>query len=94
MQTCRSHGNNPEEYLEDVMRRLMSHNSQKIHELPGRRVEQKSQAPKHQLRKLPWADVTLTYVTNGVYIPSWKSPAAAQLYGDLSYDDTVLDIFV
>jgi hypothetical protein len=33
VQTCRSHSINPEEYLEDVMRRLMSHNSQKVHEL-------------------------------------------------------------
>ncbi len=33
IQTCRAIGINPREYLEDVMRRLMSHNSQKLHEL-------------------------------------------------------------
>lgn len=33
VQTCRAIGVNPREYLEDVMRRLMSHNSQKLHEL-------------------------------------------------------------
>ena len=33
IQTCRALEINPREYLEDVMRRLMSHNSQKIHEL-------------------------------------------------------------
>jgi transposase len=33
IQTCRALGVNPREYLEDVMRRLMSHNSQKLHEL-------------------------------------------------------------
>lgn len=33
VQTCRSLGINPREYLEDIMRRLMSHNSQKLEEL-------------------------------------------------------------
>ena len=33
VQTCRSLGINPREYLEDVMRRIMSHNSQKLYEL-------------------------------------------------------------
>lgn len=33
IQTCRGLEVNPREYLEDVMRRLMSHNSQKLHEL-------------------------------------------------------------
>ncbi len=33
IQTCRALGVNPREYLEDIMRRLMSHNSQKLHEL-------------------------------------------------------------
>ncbi|MFI5343823.1 MAG: IS66 family insertion sequence element accessory protein TnpA [Chlamydiales bacterium] len=33
IQTCRALEINPRDYLEDVMRRLISHNSQKIHEL-------------------------------------------------------------
>ena len=33
IQTCRGLGINPREYLEDVMRRLMSHNSAKVSEL-------------------------------------------------------------
>jgi hypothetical protein len=33
VQTCRGLGVNPREYLEDVMRRIMSHNSQKLYEL-------------------------------------------------------------
>lgn len=33
VQSCRGLGINPREYLEDVMRRLMSHNAQKISEL-------------------------------------------------------------
>jgi transposase len=33
VQSCRAIGVNPFEYLEDVMRRLMSHNSQKLYEL-------------------------------------------------------------
>lgn len=33
VQTCRGLGINPREYLADVMRRLMSHNQQKLHEL-------------------------------------------------------------
>lgn len=33
IQSCRAIGANPREYLEDVMRRLMSHNSKKLHEL-------------------------------------------------------------
>lgn len=33
VQTCRGLGINPRDYLEDVMRRLMGHNAQKLHEL-------------------------------------------------------------
>jgi transposase len=33
VQTCRGLGINPREYLEDIMRRLMGHNSQKLQEL-------------------------------------------------------------
>lgn len=33
IQTCRALDVNPREYLEDVMHRLMSHNSQQLHEL-------------------------------------------------------------
>lgn len=33
VQTCRGLGINPREYLEDVMNRIMSHNSQKLYEL-------------------------------------------------------------
>ncbi len=33
VQTCRNLGINPRDYLEDVMRRLMSHSSQKLYEL-------------------------------------------------------------
>lgn len=33
VQTCRGLGINPREYLEDIMRRIMGHNSQKLHEL-------------------------------------------------------------
>lgn len=33
IQTCRALGVNPRAYLEDIMRRLMSYNSQKLHEL-------------------------------------------------------------
>ncbi len=33
VQTCRGLGINPIEYLEDIMRRLMGHNAQKLHEL-------------------------------------------------------------
>jgi transposase len=33
VQTCRGLGINPREYLEDVMRRIMSHNNKKLHEL-------------------------------------------------------------
>lgn len=33
VQSCRAIGANPRAYLEDVMRRLMAHNSQKLHEL-------------------------------------------------------------
>jgi transposase len=33
IQSCRAVGVNPREYLEDVMRRLMAHNSTKLHEL-------------------------------------------------------------
>ena len=33
VQTCRGLGINPREYLEDIMRRIMSHSNQKLHEL-------------------------------------------------------------
>lgn len=33
VQTCQAHKINPQEYLEDIMRRIMGHNSQKLHEL-------------------------------------------------------------
>jgi transposase len=33
VQTCRACGVNPREYLEDIMRRLMSHSAHKLHEL-------------------------------------------------------------
>jgi len=33
VQSCKAIGVNPEEYLQDIMRRLMSHSSQKLHEL-------------------------------------------------------------
>lgn len=33
VQSCRALGVNPQEYLEDVMRRIMSHSAQKLHEL-------------------------------------------------------------
>jgi transposase len=33
VQTCRRIGADPQEYLEDVMRRILDHNSQKLHEL-------------------------------------------------------------
>lgn len=33
VQTCRGLGINPREYLEDIMRRIMSHTNQKLHEL-------------------------------------------------------------
>ncbi|MDR3624442.1 MAG: transposase domain-containing protein, partial [Chlamydiales bacterium] len=43
VQTCRTLGVNPREYLEDVMRCLMSHNSQKLYEfLPDQWMASKS----------------------------------------------------
>ena len=33
VQTCKSLGIDPRKYLEDVLRRIMSHNSQKLYEL-------------------------------------------------------------
>jgi len=33
LQTCRSLGINPRDYLEDVLRRLISHSFKKLHEL-------------------------------------------------------------
>ncbi len=33
VQSCRAVGANPREYLEDIMRRLMAHSTQKLHEL-------------------------------------------------------------
>jgi hypothetical protein len=49
VQTCRGLGINPMEYLEDVMRRLMSHNAQKLHELlPDQwQLRRKTQADSH-----------------------------------------------
>jgi len=49
IQTCRGLGINPMEYLEDVMRRLMSHNAQKLHELlPDQwQLRRKTQADSH-----------------------------------------------
>ena len=47
VQTCRGLGINPQEYLEDVMRRLMSHNSQKLEELlPGQWKNAQNTTPK------------------------------------------------
>lgn len=44
VQTCRGLGINPREYLEDVMRRLMGHNSQKLYELlPDEWLKSRSQ---------------------------------------------------
>ena len=40
IQSCRAIKINPREYIEDVMRRLMSHNSQKLYELlPDQRIK-------------------------------------------------------
>jgi len=33
VQTCRNCNVNPQEYLEDVMKKLLCHNSQRLHEL-------------------------------------------------------------
>jgi hypothetical protein len=33
VQTCRGLGINPRDYLEDVMKRIMGHSNQKLHEL-------------------------------------------------------------
>lgn len=46
VQTCRGLGINPREYLEDIMRRLMGHNAQKLYELlPDQwRLNQQAQA--------------------------------------------------
>ena len=47
VQTCRGPGINPREYLEDVFRRLMGHNSQKLEELlPDRWLEIKISSQK------------------------------------------------
>ena len=46
VQTCRGLGVNPREYLEDIMRRLMSHSSQKLHELlPDNWLNSRSLSP-------------------------------------------------
>jgi len=46
VQTCRGLGINPREYLEDVMRRIMGHNSQKLHELlPDEWLKNRLQKP-------------------------------------------------
>jgi transposase len=46
VQTCRGLGINPREYLEDVMRRIMGHNSQKLHELlPDEWLKSRNQKP-------------------------------------------------
>ena len=45
VQTCRGLGINPREYLEDIMRRIMSHNSQKLYELlPDQWQKQRQQS--------------------------------------------------
>lgn len=44
VQNCRGLGINPREYLEDIMRRLMGHTSQKLYELlPGEWLKTRSQ---------------------------------------------------
>jgi len=46
LQTCRGLGINPREYLEDIMRRIMGHNSQKLYELlPDEWLKSRTQAP-------------------------------------------------
>jgi transposase len=46
VQTCRGLGINPREYLEDVMRRIMGHNSQKLYELlPDEWLKSRNQKP-------------------------------------------------
>lgn len=46
VQTCRGLGINPREYLEDVMRRIMGHNSQKLYELlPDHWLKSRQQLP-------------------------------------------------
>ena len=42
IQTCRAVGVNPREYLEDVMRRLMSHNANSLYELPDQWAKARS----------------------------------------------------
>lgn len=48
VQTCRGLGINPREYLEDIMRRIMSHNCQKLHELLPDRWHAARQNQSHQ----------------------------------------------
>lgn len=46
VQTCRGLGINPREYLEDVMRRIMSHPINKLHELlPDEWLKNRRQNP-------------------------------------------------
>jgi transposase len=46
VQTCRGLGINPREYLEDIMRRIMGHNSQKLYELlPDEWQKSRNQKP-------------------------------------------------
>lgn len=46
VQTCRGLGINPREYLEDVMRRIMGHNNQKLYELlPDEWLKNRKQNP-------------------------------------------------
>lgn len=46
VQTCRGLSINPREYLEDVMRRIMGHNSQKLYELlPDEWLKSRNQKP-------------------------------------------------
>ena len=46
VQTCRGLGINPREYLEDVMRRIMGHNSQRLYELlPDEWLKSRNQTP-------------------------------------------------
>jgi transposase len=46
VQTCRGLGINPREYLEDIMRRIMGHSNQKLHELlPDEWLKNRNQKP-------------------------------------------------
>jgi transposase len=56
IQSCRAVGVNPREYLEDVMRRLMAHNSKQLHELlPDQWLKARNKPPaiQHTLQNIP-----------------------------------------